>query len=175
MIAEQEPTRPADVCLDEDAYNYESTDVACNDVWREWDDFCRTNWMDECDVVEHAYLATVAEEYHVPRPAEACLTEDAYIYASSDEVCNDAWINWDSFCANYPIDECYEVEQDYFNTIDALYVAPRPADPCLTEDAYWYESEDTVCNNIWKNWDDYCHWNWTKECDEAEDDIFGEF
>lgn len=42
-----------------------------------------------------------------------------------------------------------------------------PEFECYNWDAWQYKSEDTVCNQAWRDWDAYCDCNWTEECDDV--------
>ena len=34
------------------SYDYKSENEKCNDVWRQWDEYCWVYWSDECEQAE---------------------------------------------------------------------------------------------------------------------------
>ena len=34
--------------------------------------------------------------------------------------------------------------------------------------SYYYKSKDEKCNQVWRQWDEYCNVYWSDACEEAE-------
>jgi len=74
------------------AYEYESDDEWCNGLWETWDDLCENvEWTDECEGAEWA----IREDGRVEAPLDECMFYDAMEWNSDDQLCEDAWRNWD--------------------------------------------------------------------------------
>jgi len=76
-------------CLTKAAYNYQSEDDYCNDIWRAWDQQCEKDLTDACFEAEAEVWGVAA---WAPPPTCAFMTRD------NDQVCRDSWDAFSDWC-----------------------------------------------------------------------------
>ena len=84
--------RPSGDCLTEEAWSY-SSDTDCDQIWMDWDDSCWDKHSEDCD---HAHDDVFGVPARTPAPDASC--DSAYLLNSVNQVCNDAWWNFDLWC-----------------------------------------------------------------------------
>lgn len=133
-----------------DAYFYESG-TSCDQAWESWDEYCDFLYWDSwdydrgkdeagCEKAEEV-IEDILEEM---RPPKHCISYDAYNWESGTS-CDEIWEAWDEVCErdwNYICDES-EIEMVEFM---------RPSGKCLTVKAYFSDSDDEECNEVWEEW-----------------------
>ena len=109
-------------------------------------------------------------------PEGDCLNFDAYTYESGTE-CDGIWEAWDNWCWDDRVDwetydaNCQPVEDNLNKAYADSLNAKRPEGECLTWEAWYYESSNTVCNDTWILWDEACMYWYDEECAEVDADM----